>query len=228
MRVLPVMNTNYKNHKSAASTQPSFNGLLPKAITAFWAAPAENLLDASFKTNAINSTEEALLDLMQKQSGAIVKTAAGFIPIPYEKFVTLMKKPSEECKGISEIVFKRPMQKFWDENLRTQYDARIGIIPSNVLSFLQTGATKITAICDNGIEELSISANSKTRQKAFEYFKQTGELVKQDNLGFDDIYGNKEYFFSLVEQMVARARVFSDITGLEARRGFLPGREEIW
>lgn len=218
MRVLPVINTNYLSYKSnlQASSQPSFRCL---PCNGMGTTPAKHLLDVSMRTN-IKTTSAALKELRGKfEGGALLKTADGFASVSYENFCKLMTEAPESIQNVPEIIFKRPRQTFWTGD-KTQYQARLGFLTGNLVNFLKTSATKITAIVDNDYtQEISITSDLSKRQKALKYFEQRPELADGENFLLNDMRTNLGYTFEALKSIIIK----SNLEGFETRTGHLAG-----
>lgn len=138
------------------------------------------------KKQVLKTVEDVLKVLEKKDSGLYALTEKGFVSLSrekYEKFSTV----------IEEVVIKQGLEN-------GKY--RTGISPSNIISFLERGHSKVTMVADDGIHKLEL-VNNKYNKEVLPRFIRYNEFDEKERLIKHDLTSyTSEDLFNLSNKII--------------------------
>lgn len=219
MRILPILSNNY-NYSSKKNNLLTSNikSDMPNNQVSFGSLGFLERIKRfnPFKVEIIETTEQAIRHLIDKDSGFYIFNGEKYIK-------SSLKKYSKIKEGsVNNLVLKLPnisedeISISSEEVITKPYKYRRGISPEMVLSFLDKGVEEAILLADNGIQKLSLPKDKAIRKNAISIYEKSTEL-KTDERG-EVIHvvpeHKSEFLYNLAKNMIKNTNV--DGVNLEA------------
>lgn len=214
MKILPILSNNYncsnkKKNLPASTLKPSIsNNQLSFGSLGF----LEGIKKFNpFKVEIIETTEQAIQHLKNKNSGLYIFNGEKYIKNPFENYSNI------KAGSVNKLVMKSPVIQREDflispdtiDFIIKPFKYRKGIYPQMMLNFLNKGVEEVVLLADNGIQKLHLPTDEVARKNAISIFENSKEY-KSDIAGEVDFiaYNQKsEFLYDLTKAMIKNANI---------------------
>ena len=157
-----------------------------------------------------DSPQKVLDDLANKEYGGYALTDKGFVPITPREFQEMRPEVSTEFIIKNGTASQRI--KSWSTEKGTREEVfhyRSGVSPTSLLTYIERGFTKVTAVVDDGLQVLTLpNLAEPEKTKVINKFKNTSFIRQQEeNTLYMMPNEIPDYWYELTEKMIKKTRV---------------------